>query len=24
VVIQRGFAEIIIHEGYLTRRDPKG
>ena len=24
VVIQRGFAEIIIHEGTLTRRHPKG
>ena len=24
VVIQRGFAEIIIHDGYLTRQHPKG
>jgi hypothetical protein len=24
VVIQRGFAEIIIHEGFLTRQHPKG
>ena len=24
VVIQRGFTEIIIHEGYLTRQHPKG
>ena len=24
VVIQRGFAEIIIHEGNLTRQHPKG